>query len=123
MRELLGPRDLTYAETAAILGARIGHPGLPYVQMPGADMAAALVEAGLSPSFAGLYVEMTEAFNRGLVRPRAGRTAENSTPTTFEQFADELSPSSLVLRPSILGQGTTLSIPGLAVRHWGDGHS
>jgi hypothetical protein len=52
-------------------------------------MAAALVGAGLSPSFAGLYVEMTRAFREGQVRPVAGRTPENTTPTRFEEFADE----------------------------------
>ena len=50
----------------------------------------ALVQAGLSASFAGLYVEMTRAFNEGTVRPREGRTPENTTPTRFEDFADEL---------------------------------
>ena len=48
-------------------------------------MAKALVEAGLSESFAGLYVEMTRAFNEGKVKPR--RTPENTTPTLFEDFA------------------------------------
>lgn len=45
-------------------------------------MAQALVDAGLSESFA-------RAFNEGRVRPRA-RTPENTTPTRFEEFAEEL---------------------------------
>jgi hypothetical protein len=33
---------------------------------------------------------MTRAFNEGRVRPRDGRTPENTTPTRFEDFAGEL---------------------------------
>jgi hypothetical protein len=55
-----------------------------------ADEANALVQAGLSESFAGLYVEMTRAFNEGKVKPRQDRTPENTTPTRFEDFAGEL---------------------------------
>lgn len=90
VRELPGPRDLSYAEATRILGERIGKPDLQYVQFSYADTARALVQAGLSESFAGLCVEMTRAFNEGKVKPRAGRTRENTTPTRFEDFADEL---------------------------------
>jgi uncharacterized protein YbjT (DUF2867 family) len=90
VRELLGPRDLSYVEATRILGERIGRPDLAYVQLSYDDEAQALVHAGLSESFAGLYVEMTRAFNEGTVKPRAGRTAANTTPTRFEDFADEL---------------------------------
>jgi hypothetical protein len=34
-----------------------------------------------------LYVEMTRAFNEGTIKPV--RTRENTTPTRFEDFADE----------------------------------
>jgi hypothetical protein len=90
VRELLGPRGLSYAEATRILGERIGKPDLKYVQFSYADTAKALVQAGLSESFAGLYVEMTRAFNEGKVKPREGRTSENTTPTRFEDFAGEL---------------------------------
>jgi hypothetical protein len=53
-------------------------------------MAEALVQAGFSESFAGLYVEMTRAFNEGRVKPRQGRSGLNTTPTRFEDFAQEL---------------------------------
>ena len=89
VRELLGPRDLAPVEAARILGERIGKPELPYVALGYEEMAGALVEAGLSESFARLYVEMTRAFNEGRVGPLAGRTPENTTPTRFEDFADE----------------------------------
>jgi uncharacterized protein YbjT (DUF2867 family) len=88
VRELLGPRDLTYSEATRILGEYIGKPGLQYVQFSYEDEARALVQAGLSESFAGLYVEMTRAFNEGKIT--AHRTAENTTPTRFEDFVGEL---------------------------------
>ena len=88
VRELLGPRDLSHAEATRILGERIGKPDLRYVRFSYEDEASALVQAGLSRSFAGLYVEMTRAFNEGTVGAR--RTPENTTPTPFEEFAAEL---------------------------------
>jgi uncharacterized protein YbjT (DUF2867 family) len=59
IRELLGLRDFGYDEATRILGERIGRPDLQYVQFSYEDMAQALVDAGLSESFAQLYVEMT----------------------------------------------------------------
>jgi uncharacterized protein YbjT (DUF2867 family) len=88
VRELLGPRDLSYSEATHIIGERIGKPGLQYVQFSYEDEARALVQAGMSLSFANLYVEMTRAFNAGVIKPR--RTPENTTPTRFESFAGEL---------------------------------
>jgi uncharacterized protein YbjT (DUF2867 family) len=90
VRELLGPRDLTYAEVTRILGKRIGQPDLKYVQFSEPNMIKALVQAGLSESFARLYVAMTRAFNEGTIKPREGRTPENTTPTRFEDFTGEL---------------------------------
>ena len=90
VRELLGQRNLTHREVARILGERIGKPDLQYVQLTYDEMAESLVQAGMSPSFARLYVEMTRAFNGGTVGPGTTRTAENTTPTPFEAFADEL---------------------------------
>jgi uncharacterized protein YbjT (DUF2867 family) len=86
VRELLGPRDVTHREIARTIGARIGKPDLQYVQLSPAEMAGALRQAGFSAGFAKLYVEMTRAFNEGRIRPRAGRTPENTTPTRFEDF-------------------------------------
>jgi uncharacterized protein YbjT (DUF2867 family) len=88
VRELLGQRDISYVEATRIIGERIGKPDLAYVQLSYDDMVKSLVEAGVSESFARLYVEMTRAFNEGTItRPR---TPENTTPTPFEDFAGEL---------------------------------
>ena len=45
VRELLGPRDLTYSEAAAAIGAAIGEPDLQYIQLPDAELMAILTEA------------------------------------------------------------------------------
>jgi uncharacterized protein YbjT (DUF2867 family) len=90
VRELLGQRDLSYTEATRIIGERIGKPDLQYVQFSYADEANALVQAGMSESFANLYVEMTRAFNEQRIKPSNGRTSENTTPTRFEDFAGEL---------------------------------
>ncbi len=90
VRELLGPRDLTYEEATRIIGAHIGKPDLQYVQFPYADFAPSLVQMGISQNMAGLYAEMARAFNEGKIKPREGRRPENTTPTKFEDFAEVL---------------------------------
>lgn len=90
VRELLGERDLTFAEATRIIGARIAKPDLPYVQFPYADFTASLVQMGISPNVAGLYAEMARAINDGRVKSQEGRRPQNTTPTAFEAFADEL---------------------------------
>jgi uncharacterized protein YbjT (DUF2867 family) len=88
VRELLGQRDLSFDEATRIIGAKIGKPDLAYVQFPYADYSAALQQAGFSKSVADAYAEMDKAFDDGIVRSIEGRNAANTTPTTFEQFAD-----------------------------------
>jgi uncharacterized protein YbjT (DUF2867 family) len=90
VRELLGERDLTFAEATRIIGERIGKPDLSYVQFPYADFTASLVQMGISPNVAGLYAEMARAVNDGRVKAREGRRVEYTTPTRFEAFADTL---------------------------------
>jgi uncharacterized protein YbjT (DUF2867 family) len=86
VRELLGPRDLTYREATRIIGAAIGRPDLAYVQLPDAAMAAALVAAGYAPAAAALHVETARAFNDGTVAAAGARSAANSTGRPFEEF-------------------------------------
>ncbi|HKF45297.1 MAG TPA: NAD(P)H-binding protein [Thermoanaerobaculia bacterium] len=90
VRELLGPRDLSYADATLLLGERIGIFDLQYIQLPYTEVIQSLVRAGFSRSFAVQWVEMTRAYNEGKVKPAAGRTQRNTTPTRFEDFAAEL---------------------------------
>jgi uncharacterized protein YbjT (DUF2867 family) len=98
-RELLGPRDLSLQEAAAILGRAIGQPELRYHQMPYETFQALLTQMGLSPDGAQRINEMYRAFNEGRVVPQEKREPENTTPTTLEQWANE------VFAPAFRGQG------------------
>lgn len=88
VQELLGERDLTFAEATRIIGDRVGLPDLEYVQFPYDDYAASLAQAGFSRDVAELFSEMSRAFNEGRVNPHETRSAANTTTTGFEAFVD-----------------------------------
>ena len=88
-RELLGQRDLTYAEVATIIGKAIGKPDLKYVRVPDDQFRAALVQMGMSDQFSKLLLEMIGALNSGHMRALEPRASQNTTPTTFETFVAE----------------------------------
>jgi uncharacterized protein YbjT (DUF2867 family) len=88
VRELVGPRDLTFAEATRILGSKIGKPDLKYVQFPDDGVLAGMKGAGLSDSVARTFVEMSHAFNAGKIVPHQPRTPANTGRTTFESFAE-----------------------------------
>jgi uncharacterized protein YbjT (DUF2867 family) len=90
VRELLGQRDISFAEVTRIIGQRIGKPDLEYVQFPYADAVNALTQFGFSENIATLEVEVARAANEGRIKSCEGRNSENTTPTRFEDFADEL---------------------------------
>ena len=91
VRELLGPRDLTYAEATAAIGEAIGHRDLGYVQLTSEELVAILTaDAGFSADVAALFVEFNEALSMGRLRSLEGRNERNTTPTEFSAFADEL---------------------------------
>jgi uncharacterized protein YbjT (DUF2867 family) len=89
-RELLGQRDLSYTDVAAIIGKAIGKPDLKYVQVPGDQFRAVLVQMGMSEPMAKLLLEMTNAMNAGKMRPVESRTQSNTTPTNYETFVREV---------------------------------
>ena len=88
-RELLGPRDVSMAEAAGMIGAEIGKPQLEYKQSAESDTRGVLVQIGLSPNIADLIVEMSTAWNSGLVAASEVRSASNTTPTFLETFVRE----------------------------------
>ncbi|MDV6012844.1 NAD(P)H-binding protein [Haloechinothrix sp. LS1_15] len=90
VREILGQRDLSYAEATRILAERLGREGVGYVQVPYRDMAEELIRQGASTDVARLYIDMVRAFNEGRVTSLEGRGPASITPTPFEEFADEL---------------------------------
>ena len=86
VRELLGPRDLTYEEATRIIGAHIGKPDLKYVQFPYADFASSLVQMGISANMAGLYVEMCARLQRGEIQVVRGPPAGEHDPDQIRGF-------------------------------------
>lgn len=89
-RELLGPRDVTMKEAAGLIGKAIGKPSLHYMHVPFMLLEPALVKMGMPKSSAALVIEMWKAGNDGLVAPTERRTPENTTPSTIEQFVEEV---------------------------------
>jgi hypothetical protein len=50
----------------------------------------ALTQMGIPPKGAALYIEMYKAINAGVLVPQEPRSPENSTPTSFEQFVQDV---------------------------------
>jgi uncharacterized protein YbjT (DUF2867 family) len=88
VRYLLGQRDLSMIETTEIIGKKINKPALVYVMIPYDEAEKGLMSAGLSFDVSRLYVEMAKAFNDS--RMISKRTPEDTTPTSFEVFCDEV---------------------------------
>jgi len=88
VRDLLGQRDLSLDEAAAVIGKKMGKPDLKYVAFPYDDAEKGMVAMGLTPDMSKLYIEMSRALNDGLFAVNILRTRENTTPTSIEEFAD-----------------------------------
>jgi uncharacterized protein YbjT (DUF2867 family) len=89
-RELLGERDLTMAEATAVIARGIGKPDLRYEQFSYDQVHESLVQMGMSPKKAAVYIEMFQAINAGVLAAQEQRSPENSTPTSFEKFVQDL---------------------------------
>ncbi|GAA1229567.1 NAD(P)H-binding protein [Kitasatospora nipponensis] len=90
---VLGPRDLSGNDMAAVITDVLGIP-VRYVQVEAASLEAAMLSFGASPGMARAMADMATAKTRGLDEGVV-RTAENSTPTTFRQWCEK------VLRPAV----------------------
>jgi uncharacterized protein YbjT (DUF2867 family) len=89
-RELLGERDLSMAEATAIIAHGIGKPDLRYVQFPYDQVQQGLEQMGMKPKKAAVYIEMFKAINAGVLAAQEPRSPENTTPTSFEQFVQDV---------------------------------
>jgi uncharacterized protein YbjT (DUF2867 family) len=87
--ELLGQRDINMNEVASIIGRAIDKPDLTYAQLPGEQVQPVLVQTGMSSNVASLIAEMAAALNSGHMRALEPRSAENTTPTSYEVFVKE----------------------------------
>jgi uncharacterized protein YbjT (DUF2867 family) len=89
-RELLGERDLSMTEATAVIARGIGNPDLRYVQFPYDQVQQALTQGGFSQRKAAVYIEMFKAINEGVLAAQEPRSPENSTPTSFENFVQDV---------------------------------
>jgi uncharacterized protein YbjT (DUF2867 family) len=89
-RELLGQRDISMAEAAGIIGRALGRPHLAYAQLPNDQIRPAMIGMGMSANLADLILEMAGAINSGHVAALEPRSADNTTPTSFETFVEKV---------------------------------
>ncbi len=87
VRELLGPGDLTMPDATTAIGRAIGKDDLKYVQFPYENVRAAMLGLGMSENVVDEIIEMYRGMNEGIVRGLEDRSAENTTPTTIDEFA------------------------------------
>ena len=92
---VLGPEDLSFAEMAAIMSDVVGKT-VRYQQVPAEAYKAQLMQYGANELFAQGIVDMLAAKDQGMDNVEA-RTAENTTPTSFRQWCEE------VLKPAVSG--------------------
>lgn len=87
IRDLLGQRDLSLQEAFTIIGRRIGILDLAYRQFTPDEFGKALLDTGMSRDVSRMFIEMSDALNRGLFAVNRPRNAGNTTPTSIETFA------------------------------------
>ena len=89
-RELLGERDLSMAEATTLIGRGIGKPDLRYEQFTYDQAQQGLEQMGMPPKKAAVYIEMFKAINTGVLAAQEPRSRQNSTPTSFETFVQDV---------------------------------
>ncbi len=91
--EVLGPEDLSFNDMAQIISETLGQP-VRFVEMSNEALKAGLLQRGRSEAMAQGMIDMMTAINEGIYS-RQPRTAENTTPTSFRQWCEE------VLKPAV----------------------
>ncbi len=91
---VLGPENLSLNDMAAIMTEVLGKP-VRFQQIPGEALKAQLIQHGANEVLAQGLVNMYAAKADGLDNAEP-RTAENTTPTAFRQWCEE------VLKPAFL---------------------
>jgi uncharacterized protein YbjT (DUF2867 family) len=92
---VLGPEDLSHNDMARVMSEVLGRP-VRYQRVPYDAFRESLAASGMSEAMARAMVEMMRAKDNGLDNALP-RTPENTTPTTFRQWCEE------VLRPAVMG--------------------
>ncbi len=90
---LHGPRDYSFNEAANIIGKALGHP-VTHLQVSAQDALEAMTGMGMSAAMADNLIEMMESIDEGRLGPEFPRSADTTTPTTLEEFAEtQLAPA------------------------------
>ncbi|MFQ5846687.1 MAG: NAD(P)H-binding protein [Candidatus Methylomirabilales bacterium] len=93
---LLGPKDYSFDECAAIISRGIGK-AVQHVRVAPAQAKEALIGMGATEGVADAMLEMYAALQAGEIEEEVERSPETTTPTTFETFVQE------VLAPALTG--------------------
>ncbi|EIW15700.1 MULTISPECIES: NAD(P)H-binding protein [Pelosinus] len=88
-RELHGNQDLTMLEVATMIGKAIQQPSLTYVQDSKERTRRDLLDLNFSEHIIQLILEVADAMNAGHIQMLEPRSADNSTPTSYEKFVYE----------------------------------
>jgi uncharacterized protein YbjT (DUF2867 family) len=89
-RELLGERDLTLNEATAIIGRGIAKPDLHCRRFAYEQVKQVLKQSGIAEKTADQLIEMYKGINNGTVTTVEPRSPENTTPTSFETFVQDV---------------------------------
>jgi uncharacterized protein YbjT (DUF2867 family) len=91
---VMGPEDLSFNDMAQIVSEVLGK-SVRFQQIPAEAFKARLTGSGMSEAMAQGMLDMAMAKNEGLDNAEP-RTRESTTPTTFQQWCEE------VLKPAVL---------------------
>lgn len=89
-QDLLGERDLTMNEVAAVVAKGLSKPDLRYAQFPYDQVQQVLVQMGTPPKTAELFIEMFRGINEGIVVADEARSEKDTTPTSIEMFVRDV---------------------------------
>ncbi len=85
---VLGSRDVSYNEVAAIYGKAIGKEDLKYVEFSYEDTKKAMMGSwGVTENVADAFVEFMQTTNTGRIFEDVKRIEKNTTPTSLEDFS------------------------------------
>lgn len=79
---------LFVSSVGAELPEKTGKPDLQYVQFSAEDSKKGMMDSGMSADVSDQLPELGQAINDGLIAVNQSRTAENTTSTSIEEFAD-----------------------------------
>lgn len=86
--DVVGPRDISFDQVAAILSNTVGKT-VKVVTIPPPALKQGLIQAGISPEMADLFVEMENALENGLSHQFHGEQKIIGK-VTYEQFAKDV---------------------------------